>query len=139
MKHDHSQPHFDALLPKGKIWFNTNEVAALLGRTGQFVRDCCDTGRLHGHRITSYQSTGKLRYTYQFHRDALQLFLLETATYEADEFIDRLAALIHARSVPEARAIFRRAGVLLSVLEPEQAGGASPPPPRAPLPATGTC
>ncbi|WP_309395949.1 helix-turn-helix domain-containing protein [Cerasicoccus maritimus] len=141
MKNQATTPHFDSLLAPGKIWYNTKEAAELLGRSTQFIRDCCDTGRLHGHRLTSYNASGKERHAYQFHRDALQLFLLETATYQTDDFVDRLAALLKERSVEETKAIFRRAGVLLAVSAPDlrASGRASPPPPPERLRATGTC
>ncbi|WP_269542927.1 hypothetical protein [Cerasicoccus fimbriatus] len=132
MKKSSAATHFEVLLPEGQKWFTTREVADMLGRTPQFVRDCYESGRLPGHRFTSYVK-GRTRYTYQFHRDTMLLFLLETANYEPEDFADRLVALLTNRSTAESQAIFRKAGVLVAPkTQPDSGRGGR-------LRATGTC
>jgi len=105
--------HFTPILPAGQEWFTTREAAQILGRTAQYVRDCFEAGSLAGHRIAARAASGATRYYYQFHRDSLQLYLLETANYTPDDFADRMAALIKGRSPEEMSEVMKRAGMML--------------------------
>lgn len=104
-----------APLPPDKVWYSTTEVAKILGRTAQYVRDCFEAGSLPGHRMAARAANGAPRYYYQFHRDALLLYLLETANYTPDDFADRLAGLIRGRTPEEIRTVLHRAGMAVAV------------------------
>lgn len=73
-------------------WYSAKEVAAILGRTDQFVRDLLDNQRLMGHAL--YARGNSKRKSYQIHRSALQLYLLETANYQPRDFTQRLLRII---------------------------------------------
>ena len=73
-------------------WYSAKEVAAILGRTDQFVRDLLDNQRIMGH--TLYARGDSRRKSYQIHRSALQLYLLETANYTPSDFTQRLLRII---------------------------------------------
>ncbi|MBK1859483.1 hypothetical protein, partial [Cerasicoccus arenae] len=113
MKKKLKSPHFSPLLPTDKTWFNTKDVASMLGRTDQYVRDCYDSGRLPGHRLAAGPVSERTRHVYQFHRDALLMYLLETANYTPEDFEERLAALIRGRSPEEMRTVLARAGMVI--------------------------
>ena len=90
--------HFDALLPSNQHWFTPKEAGWIIGRTDQYVRDCFDSGRILGHLLSGRTPQGKeKRKSYQVHRDALILFLLETANYHPEDFVERVADLIQKR------------------------------------------
>lgn len=108
-----SSSHFSPVLPVGKEWFSTAEAASILGRTPQHIRRCFDAGSLPGHRVAARASNGATRYYYQFHRDALLLYLLETANYTPEDFAERLADLIRNRAPEEMSTVMKRAGMVL--------------------------
>lgn len=85
---------FEPLLPEGQDWFSPKEIAHMLGRSDQFVRDCVESGTILGHRISSSNSQGRKRISYQVHREGLVLFLLETANYKPGDFSDRFSELL---------------------------------------------
>lgn len=94
--------HFSELLPANQAWFSPKEVAALVGKTDQYVRDCFDNQKIFGHTSNGRAKRGReQRRSYQIHRDGVLLFLLETANYEPDDFIDRLCELVLSRPVEE--------------------------------------
>lgn len=97
--------HFDYLLPAGKEWFTPKEVAAIIGRTDQFVRDALDSRRILGHSCSARGA--QKRRTYHIHRDGLLLFLLETANYEPQDKLDRMADILK-HSGPEERHFYRQ-------------------------------
>jgi prophage antirepressor-like protein len=91
--------HFDFLLPPGKQWFSAKEVASVIGRTDQYVRDAFDNQKIFGHNANGRARRGReQRRTYQVHREALLLFFLETANYRPDDFLSRLQELLAHRS-----------------------------------------
>ncbi len=92
--------HFGYLLPPGKQWFTPKEVAAVIGRTDQFVRNALDSRRILGHSCSA-RSQPK-RQTYHVHRDGLLLFLLETANYAPQDKLERLGEILK-RSSPDER------------------------------------
>ncbi|MDR2668077.1 MAG: helix-turn-helix domain-containing protein, partial [Puniceicoccales bacterium] len=69
-------------------WFTAKELAALLGRTDQFVRDMVDNGRILGHTLQGRGASG--RKVYQIHRSAVELYLLETANFTPSEYVTRV-------------------------------------------------
>ncbi|MGF1483617.1 MAG: hypothetical protein ACFBZ8_04560 [Opitutales bacterium] len=100
--------HFEHLLPPAQEWFRPAEVARIIGRTDQFVRNCFDNQKILGHTYNSRAPRGReRRRAYQIHRDALLLYLLETANYEPPDFVDRLRDIIAHRSPTELLQIDR--------------------------------
>jgi hypothetical protein len=85
--------HIDA----HKQWFTAKELAALLDRTDQFVRDLFESRRILGHTLCARGTTE--RRVYQAHRRAVELYLLETANFHPDEYVHCLAALV--RKLPK--------------------------------------
>jgi len=82
-------------LPPGKTWFSTREVAEMLGRTPQWVRDCFDNQKLLGHITNGKAHPGReQRRPYRIHRDSLLLFLAQTANYTPREFTERIAHIL---------------------------------------------
>jgi hypothetical protein len=75
-----------------KQWFTAKELAALLGRTDQFVRDLLENRRILGHALCGRGVSE--RKSYQIHRRAVELYLLQTANFQPDDYVDSLARLI---------------------------------------------
>lgn len=92
--------HFAFLLPEQQEWFSPKEVAAIIGKSDQYVRDAFDNQRILGH-TSNARSRHIRRRSYQIHRDALLLFLLETANYQPQDFLQRITGLLRHRSPRE--------------------------------------
>jgi hypothetical protein len=91
--------HFEFLLPPGQQWFSPKEVASLIGRTDQFVRDAFDNQKILGHQNNAKARKGReRRRTYQIHREGVLLFLLETANYRPKDFLERVQEILRNRS-----------------------------------------
>ena len=87
---------FEQLLSDNKTWYTVKEVAALLGRSEQYVRDCFDNQKMLGHVWNAKAKRGKeKRHTYHISRKGLVLFLMETANFSANDFFDRINAAEH--------------------------------------------
>jgi prophage antirepressor-like protein len=100
--------HFEFLLPPGKQWFSPKEVASVIGRTDQYVRDAFDNQKILGHHANASARRGReQRRTYQVHREAILLFLLETANYRPDDFLSRIQELLAHRSTPQLSKLHR--------------------------------
>jgi prophage antirepressor-like protein len=94
-----NQEHFEFLLPRGQQWFSAKEVACLIGRTDQYVRDAFDNQKILGHLANAKARRGReKRRTYQIHREAIILFLLETANFRPHDFLTRLQEILTNRS-----------------------------------------
>ena len=84
---------FEQLLSDNKPWYTVKEVAALLGKSEQYVRDCFDNQKMLGHVWNAKAERGKeKRRTYHISRKCLVLFLMETANFSANDFFDRINA-----------------------------------------------
>lgn len=82
---------FEKLLPDKKEWYTIKEVAAILGRSEQYVRDCFDNQKILGHTWNAKAKRGQeRRKSYHISRAGLVLFFMETANYNANEFTLRL-------------------------------------------------
>ena len=82
---------FEKLLPDKKEWYTIKEVAAILGRSEQYVRDCFDNQKILGHTWNAKAKRGQeRRKSYHISRAGLVLFFMETANYSANEFALRL-------------------------------------------------
>lgn len=87
-------PYLDTFFPleAGREWFTPKELAALLGRTDQFVRDMLENDRILGHALRGRGQSE--RRCYQIHRNAVELYLLETANFTPEDYVERLFRLI---------------------------------------------
>jgi hypothetical protein len=87
-------PYLDTFFPleSGREWFTPKELAALLGRTDQFVRDMLENDRILGHALRGRGQSD--RRSYQIHRNAVELYLLETANFTPEDYVERLFRLI---------------------------------------------
>ncbi|MDR0418021.1 MAG: hypothetical protein LBH08_01115 [Puniceicoccales bacterium] len=81
-------------------WFSPKEMASIVGKTDQYIRDAFDNQKILGHVANGRSPRGQeKRKTYQIHRDGVLLYLLETANYSPEDFAERIAEII--RSKPE--------------------------------------
>jgi excisionase family DNA binding protein len=87
-----------------QAWFTPKEVAAILNRTDQFVRDLVENGRILGHALNA---RGRRRKSYQIHRIALELYLLQTANFGPDELTKSILRLVDSLPRKQADAIRR--------------------------------
>ncbi len=90
---------FAELFPKDQVWFSPKEAGAIIGRSDQFVRDGFHSGKIFGH-LSNWQSKhGNEKKTYlRVHRDAIVLFLIESANYTTEDFMKKLESVIMSRS-----------------------------------------
>ena len=73
--------HFSSLFPKGQEWFSPKEAGYIIGRSDQFVRNSFYSGKIFGHLSNGLAKRGEEKKTYmRVHRDAIVLFLMESAT-----------------------------------------------------------
>ena len=87
--------HFSIILPPEKEWFSPKEVASLIGRTDQYIRNCFDNQRILGHTVHGRSAPGKeQRRSYQIHRDCVMLYLMETANYEPEDYLQRVCQVV---------------------------------------------
>lgn len=102
MKHE-----FDHLLPPGQTWFSPKEVAAVIGTTDQFVRDCFQNRKILGHQTNgrSRKTKEQQRQRYLIHREGVLLYLSQTANYEAGDFLALMKQLVRERPMEERRAL----------------------------------
>lgn len=92
--------HFAHLLPATQQWFSPKEMAAIVGRSDQYIRDCFDHQRVCGHLLrgrVSERGTRK-RHSYQVHREGVLLYLMQTANFEPEDFMNCLREVIAMRA-----------------------------------------
>ncbi len=105
--------HYRFLLPPDKDWFSAKEVATLIGKTDQYIRDCYDSQRIPGHASSGHPLKGReTRRTYSFHRDCVLLFLMETANFEPADFMERLLEILSNRTPEQLHNLRRRLDTL---------------------------
>ena len=91
--------HFSSLFPKGQEWFSPKETGYIIGRSDQFVRNSFYSGKIFGHLSNGLAKPGHEKKTYmRVHRDAIVLFLLESANYTPESFMQMLESVILNRS-----------------------------------------
>lgn len=83
-----------------KIWYRPSEMAELIGRTSQYVRDAFDNQQILGH-TSKGGGTGQRR-NYLIHKRSILLYLLETANYTGADLVGRLKQLVK-HCTPEQR------------------------------------
>jgi hypothetical protein len=81
---------FDFLLPYQKPFWRTDEVADVIGRSTQYVRQLIEGGRLEAHQDSAYGE----RKTSLVTRRSVLLYLAETANYDPAYLVIRVEALI---------------------------------------------
>jgi hypothetical protein len=96
--------HFEALFDRDKIWYTSKEAAALLGMSVQFVREAFDNQALMGQEISSRRGPD-VRRVKMIHRDCLLIYLMETANYRPQDFLQRLQRLMAGRPREELNAL----------------------------------
>jgi hypothetical protein len=112
--------HFAFLVPPNKQWFSPKEVASMIGRTDQFVRDAFDNQKILGHQNNGRARKGReRRRTYQIHREAVLLFFLETANYRPKDFVDRVQEILRNRSPQQLSQLHRYLSGRLSLPLPK--------------------
>jgi hypothetical protein len=101
-----SQSHFDYILSLKRDWFSSKEVALVLGKSDQYVRNAYEAGQLLGHAMNGSARRGEeKRKTYQFHKEGILLFLIQTANYEPQDFMRALEYIISNRTTEQLKAL----------------------------------
>jgi len=91
--------HFAYLMPKGQEWFSPKEAGNIIGRSDQFVRNSFYSGKIFGHLSNGLAKKGEEKKTYlRVHRDAIAIFLLESANYTPESFMESLESLVLHRT-----------------------------------------
>jgi hypothetical protein len=97
-----SYEHFSFLLPTSQQWFLPKEMAAIIGKTDQYVRNAFENQKILGHLLNGSASRGaEKRRTYMISRENILLFLFETANFSPENFIERLDENLKNRSVSQ--------------------------------------
>jgi hypothetical protein len=87
--------YFSSLIPAGQDWFSPKEAGNIIGRSDQFVRDCFNTGKIMGHTSNGVAKKGEEKKTYlRVHRDALVIYLLNSANYTTESFMEAIESII---------------------------------------------
>lgn len=112
---------YAGLLPPELLWFTVAQAAEALGCSQQYVRDCLDTGELLGHEMTgrSRGGTGQRRKVV-IRREALLLYLSETATYDAALLEERLQQFLKELPLPYLKKVQEFTAAVLEVREQER-------------------
>ena len=86
---------FEYLFPNKQSWFSPKEVGEIIGRSDQFVRNSFHSGKIMGHQGNGLAAKGEEKRVYMLvHKTMLQLYLLETANYTSELFMERLLGVI---------------------------------------------
>jgi hypothetical protein len=97
-----SYEHFSFLLPAVQRWFSPKEMAAIIGKTDQYVRNAFDNQKILGHLLNGSAPKGEeKRRTYMIPRENILLFLFETANFSPEDFMERLGEILKNRSVSQ--------------------------------------
>jgi len=106
--------HFDFILPPDKLWYTPKEAGSAIGRSDQFVRDAFENQKIFGHTNNGRARRGReRRLTYQIHREAVLLYLSETANYDPEDFVERIQEVLRNRSPKQLLQIQRHLANLL--------------------------
>ncbi|HMJ06382.1 MAG TPA: hypothetical protein VK474_09035 [Chthoniobacterales bacterium] len=79
-----AQRNFDFLMPYKKALLTTKEVAQVIGREQDFVRELIQEGRLESHADSAFGLMKSNRVT----RRSVLVYFARTAQYEPAQFID---------------------------------------------------
>ncbi len=87
--------YFSGLLPKNQEWFSPKEIGAIIGRSDQYVRDSFYSGKIFGHQSNGLCKKGFEKKSYlRVHRNAVALYLAQSANYSSDDLIEALVQII---------------------------------------------
>ena len=107
--------HFDSMMPMHQRWFSPKEVAAIIGKTDQYVRNAFDNQKILGHVHNGSAPRGaEKKKTYMISREGVLLFLLETANFSPVDFIDRLVDILRNRSISQLLKIQQKLELLIN-------------------------
>lgn len=99
IQRDNISKHFTDFVPSNQQWFSPKEVARIIGRSDQFVRNSFYSGKILGHLSNGIARKGEEKKSYlRVHRDAILMYLLESANYSPDAVMEGLEKLIKNRS-----------------------------------------
>jgi hypothetical protein len=94
--------YFEGFLPSTQRWFSPKEVASIIGKSAQYVRDALDNQKILGHTLSGRAPKGKeKRKTYQISRESLILYLMETANYSSDELLLKFHCILSSCSTAQ--------------------------------------
>lgn len=110
-----STEHFEFLLPSKKTWFSPKEMAEVIGKTSQYVRDAFDNQKILGHSSNGRSSIGReQRRHYLILRENVLLFLLETANYDPEDFMDRVGEILSNRTPSQLLQLQEKIGKIIT-------------------------
>jgi hypothetical protein len=96
-----SYEHFSFLVPAQR-WFSPKEMATIIGKTAQYVRNAFDNQKILGHVLNGSAPRGtEKRRTYMISRENVLLFLFETANFSPEDFLERIAEILANRPVSQ--------------------------------------
>jgi hypothetical protein len=108
--------YFEFFLPPTQRWFSPKEVASIIGKSAQYVRDAFDNQKILGHTLSGRAPKGKeIRKTYQISRESLVLYLMETANYSSDEFLLKFHSVLNGCSTAQLLRLKREIDNLLKI------------------------
>lgn len=81
-------------LPAHQDWFTPKEAAGHLGCSKQTIYEMIEDGSLLAHQLNTHHRKTRRRHIYRIPRNALELRLLETATYTPQDLAPRLGNLL---------------------------------------------
>ncbi|MDR1432812.1 MAG: hypothetical protein LBI61_00530 [Puniceicoccales bacterium] len=77
-------------------------MAAIIGKTDQYVRNAFDNQKILGHLLNGSAPKGEeKRQTYMISRESILLFLFETANFSPEDFLERLHEILANRSISQ--------------------------------------
>lgn len=110
---------FEFLLPKGQEWFTPKEVGRIIGRSDQFVRNCFNEGKIMGHISVGASKRGSEKRTFmRVHRNGLIIYLLETANYTSEMFLESLKEVVNGCTTYQLMRIDKMLKEKLTVIRP---------------------
>ena len=92
-KPKNAEEFFDALLPKGKMWFSPPELVPLIGRSDQYIRKLFEDEMLIGH-ATPEPTAKRGRRSYRILRQSVINYLLESANFDPEIYARLIADFI---------------------------------------------
>ena len=101
---------FDYLMPFQKSLLRTDEVAGVIGRSKQFVRELIEQGRLEAHVDCAWGTRESSRVT----RRSVILYLAETANYDPSFHVVRIEVLLKRLNAPALQRVIKAATTLLN-------------------------
>lgn len=85
---------FENIVPQQE-WFSAKEVGKIIGKTDQFVRDSFVNQKILGHCSNGRSLPSKEKHrSYRISREAILIYLLETANYTPSDFIEKIFNII---------------------------------------------